>query len=129
MRCLDCLPVISAVHSHCYTGALELALAGDLIIASEDAKFADTHAKWALTRYGMSQRLPRRVGRTKAMEMMLTARTVGAEEAAALELANQVLPAETSSSMFITSVRKCSRCLGSPPRQQTTDARHGRNGP
>ena len=88
-------PVISAVHSHCYTGALELALAGDLILASEDAKFADTHAKWALTPvWGMSQRLPRRVGRTKAKEMMLTARTVGAEEAAALELANQVLPAE-----------------------------------
>jgi len=42
-------PVISAVHGHCYTGALELALAGDLIVASESAKFADTHARWALT--------------------------------------------------------------------------------
>src|SRR5581483_3118139 len=38
-------PVISAVHGHCYTGALELALAGDLIIAAESAKFADTHAR------------------------------------------------------------------------------------
>ncbi len=38
-------PVISAVHSHCYTGALELALAGDLIVACDDAKFADTHAR------------------------------------------------------------------------------------
>jgi len=88
-------PVISAVHSHCYTGALELALAGDLILAAEDAKFADTHAKWALTPvWGMSQRLPRRIGKTKAIEMMLTARTVGAEEAAALQLANVVLPSD-----------------------------------
>ncbi len=42
-------PVISAVHGHCYTGALELAVAGDLVFASESAKFADTHAKWAVT--------------------------------------------------------------------------------
>ena len=56
------LPVISAVHGHCYTGALELALAGDIIVAAEGAKFADTHAKWALTPvWGLSQRLPRRV--------------------------------------------------------------------
>ena len=43
------VPVISAVHGHCYTGALELALVGDIILAAESAKFADTHAKWALT--------------------------------------------------------------------------------
>ncbi|MCA4917141.1 MAG: enoyl-CoA hydratase/isomerase family protein, partial [Phenylobacterium sp.] len=42
------LPVISAVHGHCYTGALELALAADIILAAESAKFADTHARWAL---------------------------------------------------------------------------------
>jgi len=60
-------PVITAVHGHCYTGALELALAGDIILASENAKFADTHAKWALTPvWGLSQRLPRRVGTYKA---------------------------------------------------------------
>src|SRR5689334_20829700 len=41
-------PVITAVHSHCYTGALELALAGDVILAAENARFADTHARWAL---------------------------------------------------------------------------------
>src|SRR5580658_4157517 len=64
-------PVISAVHGHCYTGALELALAGDIIFAAESAKFADTHAKWALTPvWGLSQRLPRRVGIAKAREMM-----------------------------------------------------------
>jgi len=54
------MPVITAVHGHCYTGALELALAGDIVFASANAKFGDTHAKWALTPvWGLSQRLPR----------------------------------------------------------------------
>ncbi len=83
-------PVISAVHGHCYTGPLELALAGDLIVAADSAKFADTHAKWSLTPvWGMSQRLPRRVGLSKAREMMFTCRTYGAEEAVAIGLANE----------------------------------------
>ncbi len=82
-------PVISAVHGHCYTGALELALAGDLIFASETAKFADTHAKWAVTPiWGMSQRLPRRVGLSRAREMMLTGRTYGGPAARAMGLVN-----------------------------------------
>ncbi len=88
-------PVVNAVHSHCYTGALELALAGDLIVACENAKFADTHAKWALTPvWGMSQRLPRRIGKSKAMEMMLTARTYDAAEAERMGLANMVFAEE-----------------------------------
>ncbi|MFI4933011.1 MAG: enoyl-CoA hydratase/isomerase family protein [Caulobacterales bacterium] len=82
-------PVISAVHGHCYTGALELALAGDLIFAAESAKFADTHAKWALTPvWGLSQRLPRRVGTHKAREMMFTCRTYSGRQAEAIGLAN-----------------------------------------
>ena len=82
-------PVITAVHGHCYTGALELALAGDIVFAAEGAKFADTHAKWALTPvWGMSQRLPRRVGTYKAREMMFTARTIGGREAERIGLAN-----------------------------------------
>lgn len=83
------LPVVSAVHGHCYTGALELALAGDLILAAESARFADTHAKWALTPvWGLSQRLPRRVGTYKAREMMFTCRTYSGREAEAMGLAN-----------------------------------------
>ncbi len=82
-------PVITAVHSHCYTGALELALAGDIILASENAKFADTHARWALTPvWGMSQRLPRRIGQAKSAEMMFTAKTISGREAEQLGLAN-----------------------------------------
>ena len=97
---IECLanlpqPVISAVHGHCYTGALELALAGDLIIASHSARFADTHAKWALTPvWGLSQRLPRRIGLPKAREMMLTCRTYPGEAALAMGLANICVPDE-----------------------------------
>jgi enoyl-CoA hydratase/carnithine racemase len=89
-------PVLSAVHGHCYTGALELALGGDIIIAAKSAKFADTHARWALTPiWGMSQRLPRRVGFAKAKEMMFTAKTYTGEEAVAMGLANLCVPDET----------------------------------
>jgi enoyl-CoA hydratase len=86
-------PVISAVHGHCYTGALELALAGDIVFVGEGAKLADTHAKWALTPvWGMSQRLPRRVGTYRARELMLTCRTVGGREAAEIGLADICVP-------------------------------------
>jgi enoyl-CoA hydratase len=89
------LPVITAVHGHCYTGALELALAGDLILAAESARFADTHARWALTPvWGLSQRLPRRIGTTKAREMMFTCRTYSGREAAAMGLANSCVADE-----------------------------------
>jgi len=88
-------PVIVAVHGYCYTGALELALAADLIITTASAKFADTHSRWGLTPYwGMSQRLPRRVGVAKAKEIMFTGRTYTGEEAAAMGLANFCVPDE-----------------------------------
>jgi enoyl-CoA hydratase/carnithine racemase len=87
------VPVISAVHGHCYTGALELALAGDIILAAESAKFADTHARWALTPvWGLSQRLPRRIGTYKAREMMFTCRTYSGRAAEAFGLANACVP-------------------------------------
>jgi enoyl-CoA hydratase/carnithine racemase len=96
-------PVIAAVHGHCYTGALEVALAADFIVAAENAKFADTHAKWALTPiWGMSQRLPRRVGIATAKRMMFTAATYPANEALAMGLAELVFPTET----FMVDVEK-----------------------
>jgi enoyl-CoA hydratase len=86
-------PVIMAVHGYCYTGALELALAGDLILAAESARFADTHAKWSLVPiWGLSQRLPRRVGPYKAREMMLTCRSYTGRQAEAMGLAERCVP-------------------------------------
>lgn len=82
-------PVIVAVHGVCFTGGLELALAGDFIVAERSARFADTHGKWGLVgAWGMTQRLPRRIGPGPAKRMMMTAREVGGEEAHALGLAD-----------------------------------------
>lgn len=95
-------PVIAAVHGHCYTGALEVALAADFIIAAQSARFGDTHAKWALTPiWGMSQRLPRRVGIATAKRLMFTAEMIEAGEALRIGLAEMVVPdAEFESAML-----------------------------
>ena len=86
-------PVIAAIHSHCYTGALELALAGDILMCGTSATFADTHAKWALMPiWGLSQRLPRRIGTAKAREMMMTCATYTGLEALAMGLVNICVP-------------------------------------
>lgn len=88
-------PVVAAVHGHCYTGALEVALAADFILSSANARFGDTHAKWALTPvWGMSQRLPRRVGIATAKRLMFTAEMFSAEEAYRIGLAEIVVPDE-----------------------------------
>ena len=83
-------PVIAAVRGTCSTGGLEMALSADFIVCDESARFADTHGKWGLVPgWGMSQRLPRRVGQAKALEMMLTCRPYSAAEASAMGLVNQ----------------------------------------
>lgn len=88
-------PVIAAVNGFCITGALELATACDLVLASERARFADTHARWGLTAtWGGTQRLPRLVGKQKAMEMMFLCEMVDAQEALRIGLVNKVVPHE-----------------------------------
>ncbi len=87
--------VIAMVNGHCYTGALEIALACDLIIASEEAKFGDTHVRWGIRpSWGMSQRLPRTIGWLKAKELSFTAEVITAQQAEHLGLVNRVVPAE-----------------------------------
>jgi enoyl-CoA hydratase/carnithine racemase len=83
------MPVVAQVHGHCMTGGLELALAADIIIAGESARFADTHGKWDLVPvWGLSQRLPRRIGRAKALEMSFSGRLYSGAHAAEMGLAN-----------------------------------------
>ena len=83
-------PVIASVQGHCYTGSLELALSCDLLVAGESAKFSDTHGKWGLSpTWGMSQRLPRRIGLLAAKEMMFSGRVVNGSEAVVIGLANR----------------------------------------
>ena len=86
-------PVIVAVQGGCYTGGLELALVGDIILAGESASFADTHGKFSMVpMWGMSQRLPRRVGSFKAREISFTGLPVSGREAERIGLANHCVP-------------------------------------
>lgn len=86
-------PVIGVVRAHCFTGGLELVLASDLIVAGEGARFADTHGRWGLIPiWGMTQRLPRRIGPSRARDLMFTGREVSGAEALAMGLANRCVP-------------------------------------
>ena len=86
-------PVIAAVHGTCVTGGLELALAADILVAGEAARFADTHGRWGFVAgWGMTQRLPRRVGTSFAKFMMLTGRFVTAAEALRVGLVDHLIP-------------------------------------
>ena len=99
-------PVIAAVQGHCYTGSLELVLACDLLIAADSARFSDTHGKWAMSpTWGMSQRLPRRVGLVKAKELMFSGRVVSGAEAAAIGLANSCVAEADLQAAAITMAR------------------------
>lgn len=99
--------VVMLIHSHCYTGGLELALAGDIIIASENAKIGDTHSKFALRPiWGLSQRLPRRVGVTRAKDMFFTNRIYSGKEAAAIGLADYCFPDDAFAEMAETVIEK-----------------------
>ncbi len=86
-------PVIGAINGVAITGGLELALNCDILLASENARFADTHTKVGVPPgWGMSQLLPRAVGIRKAKEMSFTGRLVSAREALQWGLVNQVFP-------------------------------------
>lgn len=85
--------VIARVNGFCFTGALELVLACDLVVAADEAKFGDTHAKWGLRpTWGMSQRLVRAVGIARARDLSYTARTFSGADAAAWGLAARAVP-------------------------------------
>ena len=85
-------PVIAAINGAAVTGGLELAIACDVLIASENARFADTHARvGVLPSWGMSQRLPRLIGRGRALEMSLTGNFIDARQALEWGLVNRVV--------------------------------------
>jgi enoyl-CoA hydratase len=100
-------PVIALVNGFCFTGALEIMLACDLVIASGSAKIGDTHAKWGLRpTWGMSTRLPRRVGFLKAKELSFTAVAITAGEAERIGLVNMAVPADKLEEALAAVVKK-----------------------
>jgi enoyl-CoA hydratase len=86
-------PIIGAINGPAITGGVEIALACDLLVASTEARFADTHVKVGLLPgWGGSVRLLRRVGLNRAKELALTGRYLSADEALAWGLVNRVVP-------------------------------------
>lgn len=84
---------IAKVNGHCFTGALELALACDLMVVADDAKMGDTHTKFGLRpTWGMSARLVRFVGLARARELSYTARVFTGAEAAEMGMATRAVP-------------------------------------
>ena len=97
-RCTELLSTmpkvtIARVHGFCFTGALELALACDLMVVAEEAKLGDTHAKWGLRpTWGMSARRVRAVGTVRARELSYTARTFTGRDAYEYGMASHCVP-------------------------------------
>ena len=86
-------PSIALIEGQCCTGALELALACDLIVAGESARFSEVYSRWGLTPiWGLSLRLPRRVGSARAREIMFTGRLYDGRRAEQINLANYCFP-------------------------------------
>jgi E-phenylitaconyl-CoA hydratase len=86
-------PMIAAINGFCLAGGLEQALACDVRLAAPHARFGLTEVRWAIMPgAGGTQRLPRAVGITKALEMILTAEQLDAQEAYRIGLINRIVP-------------------------------------
>lgn len=86
-------PVIAAVSGYAVAGGLELAIWCDLRVAEEDAVFGVYCRRWGVPLIdGGTVRLPRLIGQSRAMDLILTGRSVAADEALAIGLANRVVP-------------------------------------
>jgi enoyl-CoA hydratase len=97
-------PVIAAVNGFALGGGTELALACDFIYASTKAKFGQPEVNLGLMPgFGGTQRLPRRVGAARAMELVLTGDTINADEALRIGLCNKVVAPEE----LLAEARKC----------------------
>lgn len=88
-------PVIGAINGVAITGGFEVAVACDILIASENARFADTHARVGIMPgWGLSQKLSRLIGISRAKELSLSGNFLDAQTACAWGLVNRVVPAE-----------------------------------
>lgn len=88
------VPVVAAINGYAIAGGLELALACDIRICVPEASFAMAETRWAITPgAGGTQRLPRIIGVSAALDLLLTARSMGAEEALRCGLVSRIVEA------------------------------------
>src|SRR5437868_4749042 len=97
-------PVIAAVNGFALGGGCEIALACDFIYSSDKSKFGQPEVNLGvIPGFGGTQRLPRRIGAARAMELILTGDVIGADEALRIGLVNKIVPAAE----LMGEARKC----------------------
>jgi len=114
-------PIIGAINGHCITGGFEMALACDILIASENARFADTHARVGmLPGWGLSQKLPRLIGLSRAREIAFTGAPIFAQQAYEWGLVNHVVPQQELLPRAVTMAQDMCACVPEVLRQYQT---------
>jgi enoyl-CoA hydratase len=99
------VPTVAVIDGLCVTGGLEIALACDMILALPTARFRDTHvAMGVVPRWGMSVRLPSRVGAARASELSLSGRWIAAEEADRWGLVNRIVDSMQDGIVFAQAI-------------------------
>jgi enoyl-CoA hydratase/carnithine racemase len=106
-------PLIAAVNGYALAGGMELALACDIRIAADTARFGQAEVRWAIIPgAGATQRLPRAIGMSAALELILTGRQVDAIEALRLGIVHRVVP---STEVMVEAQRTAEALLSNGP--------------